>query len=125
MARNGTRLADNSLRCIALPPGAGGRSEGLSEAGFYSLFAAEIVPTYAKTYAFNHSGAKVTIADIRTLDAEDIRKGLEIEKGSLDQIAGGPPYQGFSINAKHIGRAQPSFQELFAFRCFSPQSSSA
>lgn len=35
---------------IDLFSGAGGLSEGLSEAGFHSLFASEIVPVYAQTY---------------------------------------------------------------------------
>lgn len=38
------------LKMIDLFSGAGGLSEGLSEAGFHSLFASEIVPVYAQTY---------------------------------------------------------------------------
>jgi len=117
---------DGSLRCIDLFSGAGGLSEGLSEAGFHSLFAAEIVPTYAKTYEFNHRGAQVTTADIRTLDAETIRKQLGIERGELDLIAGGPPCQGFSINApvrsildkrNHLFKEYLRFVDAFQPRC--------
>ena len=64
----------NNLTMIDLFAGAGGLSEGLSEAGFHSLFASEIMPEYAKTYSLNHTDAIVRAADIRTLNAEEIRK---------------------------------------------------
>ncbi len=84
---------------IDLFAGAGGLSEGLSEAGFHSLFANELVPIHARTYKHNHPDTVVETADIRTLDAEAVRKRLGMEKGELDLLAGGPPCQGFSINA--------------------------
>lgn len=62
----------NMVRCIDLFAGAGGLSEGLSEAGFHCLFANEIMPIYAQTYARNHVGTKVLTSDIRTVDAYDI-----------------------------------------------------
>ena len=84
---------------IDLFAGAGGLSEGLEEAGFHGIFASEIVPQYAETYRRNHPGTTVMTQDIRKLDAEDIRKQLDMAKGQLALIAGGPPCQGFSINA--------------------------
>lgn len=84
---------------IDLFSGAGGLSEGLKEAGFNCLFANEVVPIYAKTYARNHIGTKVLTADIRTLNAYDILKDLGLKRGEIDLVAGGPPCQGFSINA--------------------------
>ena len=84
---------------IDLFAGAGGLSEGLEEAGFHSVFASEIVPQYADTYRRNHPNANVVTEDIRKLDAEALRKKLGIKKGQLALIAGGPPCQGFSINA--------------------------
>ena len=92
-------MINDKLTMLDLFAGAGGLSEGLSEAGFHSLFASEIVPTYANTYKKNHPSAEVLTADIRTIDAEEIRQKLGIEKGELDLVAGGPPCQGFSINA--------------------------
>lgn len=101
-----------NLTFIDLFAGAGGLSEGLSEAGFHSLFATEIMPVYAKTYQLNHPSAKVMTADIRDLDANKIRRELHLKKGELDLIAGGPPCQGFSINAP-IRSTQDQRNHLF------------
>ena len=90
---------DTSLKFVDLFSGAGGLSEGLSNAGFHSLFASEIIPVYAQTYQKNHADTEVCINDIRSVDADKVRKGLGLKRGELDLIAGGPPCQGFSINA--------------------------
>lgn len=92
-------MSYNTLKMIDLFAGAGGLSEGLTEAGFHSLFASEIVPVYAQTYKKNHPFSLVKTADIRSLNPDQIRDELGIERGELDLIAGGPPCQGFSINA--------------------------
>ena len=112
-------------RCIDLFAGAGGLSEGLSEAGFHCLFANEVMPVYAQTYMRNHVGTKVLTSDIRTVDACDILRDLGLKKGELDLIAGGPPCQGFSINApirsnedsrNHLFREYLRFVDAFAPR---------
>lgn len=86
-------------RSLDLFAGAGGLSEGLREAGFASLYANEISPRYAQTYAANHPETQVDSRDIRKVDARKIRSLLGLKRGELDLIAGGPPCQGFSINA--------------------------
>ena len=95
----GNFIMEQKFTHIDLFAGAGGLSEGLSQAGFHSLFANELVPVYASTYARNHVGAKVVTDDIRILDADAIRDNLGLIKGELSLLAGGPPCQGFSINA--------------------------
>lgn len=90
---------ESSLSSIDLFAGAGGLSEGLLEAGFQPLYANEIDPAFAATYARNHVGSLVDARDIRFVDPAAIRKQLKLPKGALDLIAGGPPCQGFSINA--------------------------
>jgi DNA (cytosine-5)-methyltransferase 1 len=89
----------HNLKFIDLFAGAGGLSEGLSEAGFHGLFSNEVVPEYAQTYQHNHPSTTVITADIRDLNPEQIRRDLNLEREELDLIAGGPPCQGFSINA--------------------------
>lgn len=115
----------NDLTMIDLFAGAGGLSEGLSEAGFHCLFASEIVPVYAETYKHNHPSAFVQTADIRRLDAGAIRIQLGLERGELDLLAGGPPCQGFSINApirsmlderNHLFKEYLRFVDAFAPR---------
>ena len=87
------------LRMIDLFAGAGGLSEGLNEAGFQSLYANEVMKRYSETYALNHPDTWIEQKDIRTVCAREVREKLGLQAGELDLLAGGPPCQGFSINA--------------------------
>ena len=79
--------------------GAGGLTCGLNMAGFHSILGSDIHPTYARTFAKNHPNTQVLTNDIRDLSEHDILKLTRLKPGELDLIAGGPPCQGFSINA--------------------------
>lgn len=100
------------MKMIDLFSGAGGLSTGLEQAGFDSVFATEIVAQYAATYALNHQNTEVCVDDIRKLNPLRIRESLRLERGQLDLIAGGPPCQGFSINAP-IRSSQDPRNHLF------------
>jgi DNA (cytosine-5)-methyltransferase 1 len=89
----------HNLKMIDLFSGAGGLSEGLREAGFHGLYANEIKRRYSETYALNHPDTIIDQRDIRVVDAKLVREQLGIKRGELSLIAGGPPCQGFSINA--------------------------
>lgn len=89
----------DDLTMIDLFAGAGGLSEGLQEAGFHTLYANEFIPTFAQTFKVNHPDTEVDSRDIREVDACTVRRSLGLRKKQLDLLAGGPPCQGFSINA--------------------------
>lgn len=100
--KNDARLGHLNVRnrkCIDLFAGAGGLSTGLEMAGFQVLFANEIMEAYAETLTHNHPDTEVFVKDIRQVTPADVRKSLKLPVGELDLVAGGPPCQGFSINA--------------------------
>lgn len=83
---------------IDLFAGAGGLSCGLEQAGFVPVLANEMIPQFANTYQANHQTAKVIVGDVRKVDEKEIHS-LVSEYGRIGLIAGGPPCQGFSVNA--------------------------
>ena len=87
------------LTLVDLFAGAGGLSCGLEMAGFKPVLANEIIPQYASTYKNNHPDTIVVVEDIRKLCEREflLKNGIEID--SIDLLAGGPPCQGFSVNA--------------------------
>src|SRR5438552_390532 len=89
----------NKMISLDLFAGAGGLTCGLDMAGFQSIFANELVPVYAETYSKNHPNAEMVVGDIRAIAESNLMKSLGLKAGELDLLAGGPPCQGFSINA--------------------------
>jgi DNA (cytosine-5)-methyltransferase 1 len=87
------------LYCIDLFAGAGGLSTGLKMAGFKPLFANELSEIYAKTLKSSHNETFVEAGDIQNINAANIRRSLQLKRGDLHLLAGGPPCQGFSVNA--------------------------
>lgn len=87
------------MKSIDLFAGAGGLSCGLKQSGFTPLLANELVPQYAETYQLNHPETQVIIGDVRQVCEANLKKILGVKEGEIDLIAGGPPCQGFSINA--------------------------
>jgi DNA (cytosine-5)-methyltransferase 1 len=95
-----TRLSKRPpLTFLDLFAGAGGLSIGLEMAGFQLKYANEISPIFSETLKANHPGAHVSVEDIIQIEPESVRKGLGLKRGELDVVAGGPPCQGFSVNA--------------------------
>lgn len=86
------------LTTIDLFCGAGGITEGFRQAGFNCLYGNDVNDWALKTFSLNHPNA---IADNRgvEIDPSEIRERLDLKPGDLDVLCGGPPCQGFSINA--------------------------
>jgi DNA (cytosine-5)-methyltransferase 1 len=79
--------------------GAGGLSFGFQQAGFQIAFANDINGDYANTYRLNHSGTTFFQESIEDLKTADVFKSTGLHKTDIDILIGGPPCQGFSINA--------------------------
>lgn len=102
------------LSCIDLFAGAGGLSIGLEMAGFTCLYANEVSPVYSETLKRSHPNAIVQTDDIRSVDPAAVRRSLHLSKGELTLLAGGPPCQGFSVNAP-IRSADDQRNHLFRY----------
>jgi len=87
------------VKSIDLFAGAGGLSCGLSMAGFTPILANELVEAHANTYQVNNENTNVVVGDVRKVFESNLKKMLGLKKGELDLLAGGPPCQGFSVNA--------------------------
>lgn len=113
MEKNGARLklvpprkkapqrkaASSWLSTIDLFCGAGGITEGFREASYHCLYGNDCMPEAVQTFSFNHPQAWGDARDIEEVDTAQVRARLRLKKGALDVLAGGPPCQGFSINA--------------------------
>jgi DNA (cytosine-5)-methyltransferase 1 len=88
-----------ALTTVDLFCGAGGITEGFQQAGFSCLYANDFNPNAIETFRHNHPAVSADSTPIESLDPAKIRKQLGIRKGELSVLAGGPPCQGFSINA--------------------------
>jgi DNA (cytosine-5)-methyltransferase 1 len=87
------------LRTIDLFSGAGGITEGFRMAGYECLYANDCMPEAMETFHLNHPEAWADCRNIEKVEPSEIRAKLKIARGELDVLAGGPPCQGFSINA--------------------------
>jgi len=89
-------MNEKTHTAIDLFSGAGGLTLGLKNAGFKVLAGVEINPIAASTYRANHPEIKLFECDIKNISETEILKGLKLERGELDLLAGCPPCQGFS-----------------------------
>jgi DNA (cytosine-5)-methyltransferase 1 len=115
------------LSTVDLFCGAGGITEGFRQAGYSCLYANDCMPEAIETFQENHPGTWADCKSIEQVNPAKIRAKLKIRKGELDVLVGGPPCQGFSINAPDRFLSDPRnklfkdyvrFLEEFAPRAF-------
>ncbi len=85
------------FKCIDLFSGAGGLSEGFRQNGFEILLANDFDNWCEATYKLNHPETKFISGPIQNLSSEKILSLLDLKKGEIDCIIGGPPCQAFSV----------------------------
>jgi DNA (cytosine-5)-methyltransferase 1 len=90
-------MTDSRPKAIDLFCGAGGLTEGLSDAGFDVLWGIDHEENTKPTYDHNHDH-EMMVGDIRETSPPD----LGLEEGELDLVAGGPPCPTFSL----VGRSK-------------------
>jgi DNA (cytosine-5)-methyltransferase 1 len=85
--------------------GAGGLTEGLTQAGFRVVAAVEIDALACETYRDNHKRVHLWQKDVRRVSGAELLRATKLKKGELDLLAACPPCQGFSaIRTKNRGR---------------------
>ena len=85
--------------------GCGGIAAGLRGAGFRILAGVDVEPHYMSTFRHNFPEARGVLGDLSGIDPLRFMRGLSLEAGDLDLLAGGPPCQGFSKNVPRSRRS--------------------
>ncbi|MGI8589325.1 MAG: DNA cytosine methyltransferase [Chloroflexia bacterium] len=78
--------------------GAGGMSHGFEQAGFSVLAGVDSDKDSIATFRMNHIGSRAIQADLTEIRPDKLADLINIQRGSLDCLVGGPPCQGFSRN---------------------------
>jgi DNA (cytosine-5)-methyltransferase 1 len=90
---------DKVLTTIDLFCGAGGLTAGFKLAGFRCLYGNDCNPSAIQTSKLNHPETHPDSREIESIDPRSVRQMLQMESVQLAVLTGGPPCQGFSINA--------------------------
>lgn len=116
----------DQLCTIDLFAGAGGLTEGFRQAGFQCLYANDIDRYALETFRHNHPDTWAECESIDRVNPHVVRERLGLAPGELSVLVGGPPCQGFSINAPERFLTDPR-NRMFEHYCrflaeFRPQS---
>ena len=101
-----SRLASRPV-VIDLFCGAGGLSEGLTQAGFDVRVGLDFDPHALATFSTNHPNAQAICADIARVKGSDLIVAAGTDE--IDLVTGGPSCQGFSTHGKRIEEDQRNF----------------
>ena len=106
------------MKAVSLFTGAGGMDVGFQKAGFDVIWANELMPHAAKTYALNHPEGVMHQGDLKNF------MDKLPTNGDVTCVFGGPPCQGFSVAGKmDLGdeRSQLVFSFLEVVRRVNPK----
>jgi DNA (cytosine-5)-methyltransferase 1 len=98
---------DSRPTVIDLFCGAGGLSEGFTQAGYRVLLGSDIDPTFGETFSRSHIGTAFVAKPIQSLSSSEILTTTGLSKGQLDVLVGGPPCQGYSVYNHGRGEHDP------------------
>lgn len=109
----GSSVPKRKFTVLSLFSGGMGLDIGLEKTGQFRLLACiEKVPACCETIRRNRDEGRIGSRDLRVYEADiseldpfGIMADLNVEPGSLDLIAGGPPCQAFSVFGKRRGLA--------------------
>ncbi len=93
-------LSHSSPIAIDLFCGAGGLSEGLSQAGILPVVGVDFDPHAVTTYRHNHPDVPVLEADVADVTGEQLMRLANTD--AIDLVAGGPSCQGYSTHGKRM-----------------------
>jgi DNA (cytosine-5)-methyltransferase 1 len=112
------------LTAVDLFCGGGGISCGLERAGFRVLAGVDNEPTYLQSYKINFPNSVSLGHDLSEISAAQVMQEIDIERGRLGILVGGPPCQGFSKNVPRKNRymEDPKNQLVAAFLRFAEAS---
>src|SRR5882672_702759 len=96
-------MATNSRSYLSFFSGALGLDIGLERAGLHPLAVNEFDPVICETIRTNRKHLRLYDFDIRRLNATSLCKDLDIHRGDLFAIVGGPPCQAFSTAGRRLG----------------------
>jgi DNA (cytosine-5)-methyltransferase 1 len=74
-------------------------TEGFRQAGYRCFYGNDFNPHAIETFKLNHPNAWADPRKIEDVNPRVVRRRLKLRKGELSALVGGPPCQGFSINA--------------------------
>ena len=96
-------MMNKKFKVLDLFAGVGGLSYGFAHDYNFEIVAAnELLLDMAKAYSLNHPAVKMYNRDIKDFGLKNLTEDLQIKKGDIDLIVGGPPCQAFSTVGKRL-----------------------
>jgi DNA (cytosine-5)-methyltransferase 1 len=105
-------MLESSPKAIDLFCGCGGISCGLQMANVEVIAGIDIEPKHLVTFTHNFPLAKSIEANISELPPLELMNKLQLKRGDLDILVGGPPCQGFSKNVPRKNRVLDDSRNL-------------